>query len=576
MIYIKPEILAKANTWLTSIFDNDTQQNIKDLIASNPKELEDSFYKNLEFGTGGMRGIMGVGTNRINKYTLGKNTQGISNYLQKSFPNESIKVAIAYDCRHNSKELAQIVAHVFSANNIQVNIFEDLRPTPELSFTLKHLNCHCGIVLTASHNPPEYNGYKVYWQDGGQLVPPQDAEIINEINNLDYSQIKFEPNKDLITLIGKDIDNIFIEASIENGSFKTLQDYKDKLNIVFTSLHGTSITIIPETLKRAGYHNVSIVEEQAEPNGDFPTVVSPNPEEPEALKMALELAEETNADIVIGTDPDSDRIGIAVKDLDDKMVILSGNQAMVLMTHFLLNHYKNEGRLKPTDFIASTIVSTPMMQALADGFNIDYKIGLTGFKWIAKMIKDYPEQYFVGGGEESFGYMVGDFVRDKDAVTSTLLACEIAAQAKAKGSSVYEELIQLFVKYGFFKEHLISITKKGIEGAAEIKQMMIDARNNPLKQVNGSKVLRIEDYQFSISKDLISGKESVIDVPKSNVLIYYTEDGSKIALRPSGTEPKIKFYISVNTKLDNVSDFKSVEQELDTKIKAIVKDMKLA
>ena len=575
MIHIKPEILAKANTWLTSIFDKDTQQNIKDLIASNPKELEDSFYKNLEFGTGGMRGVMGVGTNRINKYTLGKNTQGISNYLHKSFPKETIKIAIAYDCRHNSKELAGIVANVFSANNIQVYLFEDLRPTPELSFAVKHLNCHCGIVLTASHNPPEYNGYKVYWQDGGQLVPPQDAEIINEINQLDYSEINFESNKNLITLIGKDVDDDFIEASIKNGSFNTSRQAKDNLNIVFTSLHGTSITILPETLKRAGYNHVNIVEEQAQPNGDFPTVKSPNPEEPEALKMAMELAEKIDADIVIGTDPDCDRLGVAVKDLDGKMVILSGNQAMVLMTHFLLNHYKNEGCLTPTDFIGSTIVSTPMMQALADGFNVDYKIGLTGFKWIAKMIKDYPEQYFVGGGEESFGFMVGSFVRDKDAVTSTLLACEIAAQAKAKGSSVYQELIELFVSYGFYKEHLISMTKKGIEGAQEIKQMMVDARNNPLKQVNGSKVIRIEDYQLSISKDLVSGKESVIDIPKSNVLIYYTEDGSKIALRPSGTEPKIKFYISVNTKLNNASEFHQQNDFLNKRIDAIVKDMKL-
>jgi len=575
MIYIKPEILANANKWLTTFFDKDTQQNVKELIVSNPKELEDSFYKNLEFGTGGMRGVMGVGSNRINKYTLGKNTQGISNYLIKYFPNENLKVAIAFDCRHNSKEFAQVVANVFSANNIQVFLFEDLRPTPELSFTVKHLDCHCGIVLTASHNPPEYNGYKVYWQDGGQLVPPQDAEIINEINELDYSEIKFEANDELITVIGKEVDDVFIDASIKNGSFNSSQESKDNLKIVFTSLHGTSITIIPETLKRAGYNDVNIVTEQQEPNGDFPTVVSPNPEEPEALKMALELAKKINADIVIGTDPDSDRLGIAVKDLNDEMVILNGNQAMILMTHFLLNHYKNKGCLTPTDFIGSTIVSTPMMQELADAFNIECKIGLTGFKWIAKMIKDSPEQYFVGGGEESFGFMVGAFVRDKDAVTSTLLACEIAAHAKANGNSVFQELIQLFVNYGFYKEHLISITKKGIKGAEEINQMMIDARKNPLKQVNGSKVIRIEDYQLSISKDLATGKESKVDIPKSNVLIYYTEDGSKIALRPSGTEPKIKFYISVNTKLDNASEFLQKNDMLSNKIDAIIRDMRL-
>ncbi|PTM08699.1 MAG: phosphoglucomutase [Bacteroidetes bacterium] len=575
MIYIKPEILANANNWLTTFFDKDTQQNIKELIASNPKVLEDSFYKNLEFGTGGMRGVMGVGTNRINKYTLGKNTQGISNYLHKVFPNENVKVAIAYDCRHNSKTFAQIVANVFSANNIQVFLFEDLRPTPELSFTLKHLNCHSGIVLTASHNPPEYNGYKVYWQDGGQLVPPQDAEIIAEINALDYPEIKFEANDKLITVIGKDIDNVFIEASIKNGSFETPQQAKDNLNIAFTSLHGTSITIIPETLKRAGYNNVNIVAEQAEPNGDFPTVVSPNPEEPEALKMAMELAKKTNADIVIGTDPDCDRLGVAVRDLNNKMVILSGNQAMILMTHFLLKNLKIESKLTPTDFIGSTIVSTPMMQELANAFNIECKIGLTGFKWIAKMIKDFPEQYFVGGGEESFGFMVGDFVRDKDAVTSTLLACEIAAQAKDKGSTMFKELLQLYIDYGFYKEHLISITKKGIEGAEEIKQIMVDARENPLQQVNGSKVVRIDDYQLSVSKDIITGKESNINIPKSNVLIYHTEDGSKIALRPSGTEPKIKFYISVNTKLNNALEFQQKNDILSKKIDAIISDMRL-
>ena len=572
---MEPELLERVNTWLTPTFDNDTQDYIKNLIATNPKLLKESFYKNLEFGTGGMRGIMGIGTNRINKYTLGKNTQGLSNYLHKSFPNEPLKVAIAFDCRHNSKTLANIVANVFSANNIQVYIFEDLRPTPELSFALKHLGCHCGIVLTASHNPPEYNGYKVYWQDGGQLVPPQDAEIITEINNLDYSEIKFEANKALIQVVGKEVDDVFIKASIKNGSFNTAQQAKNQLNIVFTSLHGTSITIIPDTLKQAGYKNLHIVEEQAEPNGDFPTVESPNPEEPEALKMALELADKVQGDLVIGTDPDSDRIGVAVRDFNGKMTLLNGNQAMLLMTDFLLKQWQTEGKIKGKEFIGSTIVSTHMMSVLAKAYNVECKIGLTGFKWIAKMIKDFPELDFIGGGEESFGFMVGDFVRDKDAVTSTLLACEIAAQAKAKGSSMYQELIQLYVTHGFYKERLISITKKGIEGAQEIKQMMIDFRNKPLSVINNSKVIKIEDYQSSIALNPISGKEAPISVPKSNVLIYYTEDGSQIALRPSGTEPKIKFYISVNTTLDSVSDFEAKEQQLETKINAIIKDMHL-
>lgn len=575
MIHIKPEILESVNAWLTPAFDSETQEQIKNLIASNPKELEESFYKNLEFGTGGMRGIMGLGTNRINKYTLGKNTQGLSNYLNASFPNETVKVAIAYDCRHNSQTFGKVVADVFSANGIQVYLFEDLRPTPELSFALKHLNCHCGIVLTASHNPPEYNGYKVYWQDGGQLVPPQDGEIIAEINKLDYSEIKFEANSDLIQYIGKDVDDVFIENSIKNGSFETSKEAKENLNIVFTSLHGTSIMTIPETLKRAGYTNVNIVEEQREPNGNFPTVVSPNPEEPEALKMAMELAEKVNGDIVIGTDPDCDRLGVVVRNLEGELVILNGNQTMILMTDFLLKQWKKEGKINGNQFVGSTIVSTPMMTALANAYNVECKIGLTGFKWIAKMIKDFPEMDFIGGGEESFGYMVGDFVRDKDAVTSTLLACEIAAQAKAEGKTLYQKLIDLYVEHGFFKERLISLTKKGIEGAQEIKQMMIDARNNPLKEINGEKVVLIEDYQTSTAKNLQTQEETAIDIPKSNVLIYYTEEGSKIALRPSGTEPKIKFYISVNTDLDNVSDFTKTEQELENKIDAILNDMNL-
>ncbi len=574
MIYIKPEILDRINTWLTPTFDKDTQKYIKDSIANRPKDIQESFYKDLEFGTGGMRGIMGVGTNRINKYTLGKNTQGLSNYLHRSFPNETIKVAIAYDCRHNSDTLAKLVADVFSANNIKVYLFEDLRPTPELSFALKHLNCQCGIVLTASHNPPEYNGYKVYWQDGGQLVPPQDEEIIAEINSLDYSEIKFDSNEKLIEYIGKDIDDVFIKASLKNANF-TSQETKDNLSIVFTSLHGTSITTIPETLNRAGYKKVYIVKEQEKPDGNFPTVDSPNPEEPEALKMALELAQKVNADIVIGTDPDCDRLGVAVRNLEGDLQLLNGNQTMVIMTEFLLNEWKKQGKIKGKEFIASTIVSTPMMGQLAKDYQVESKIGLTGFKWIAKMIKDFPELDFIGGGEESFGFMVGDFVRDKDAVTSTLLACEIAASAKAAGSSLFEHLIQLYVNHGFYKERLISLTKKGIEGAEEIKQMMIDARENPLKIVNGSKVTRIEDYQLSIAKNMMTGTEETINIPKSNVLIYYTEDGSKIALRPSGTEPKIKFYFSVNTILSNPKDFLKTEKELEQRIDAIIKDLKL-
>ena len=563
MIYVDPKILERVNQWLTPVFDIDTQHSIKEMIAYDPEGLEDSFYKSLEFGTGGMRGIMGVGDNRINKYTLGKNTQGLSNYLHKQFGGEQIKAVIAYDCRHNSKELAKVVADVFSANDIEVYLFEDLRPTPELSFAVKELGCHCGIVLTASHNPPEYNGYKVYWQDGGQLVPPQDKEIIAEINALEYAHIKFEPKEELIKSIGSEIDKKFIEASVSNGSFNTSQQAKDDLKIVFTSLHGTSITLIPDVLERAGYKNVSIVEEQAKPDGNFPTVKSPNPEEPEALKLAIEQADREQADIVIGTDPDSDRLGIAVRDNSGKMTILSGNQAMVVMTHFLLSHWKKENKLNGKQFVASTIVSTPLVKKLSERFGVEYMEGLTGFKWIAKMIKDHPELELIGGGEESFGYMVGDFVRDKDAVTATLLACEIAARKKQQDSSIYQYLNAIYAEYGYYKESLVSMVKKGKKGAEEISNMMKSLRANPPKELDGSRVIRVEDYDVrsAIGSD---GQRSDLDLPKSNVLIFHTADGSKIAARPSGTEPKIKFYISVQEAFESLAESeKRLQQKID-------------
>jgi phosphomannomutase len=574
-MYIPENILKKVNEWLTPTFDAATQEEIKNMMTSSPKELEESFYKNLEFGTGGMRGIMGVGTNRINKYTLGKNTQGLSNYLKHAFPNEELKVVIAYDCRHNSDTLAKVVADVFSANGIKVYLFEELRPTPELSFALKHLNCHAGIVLTASHNPPEYNGYKVYWQDGGQLVPPQDEEIIQVIENLAYDEIKFEANESLIEYIDAAIDEAFFNSTIENASFNTASSAKENLKIVYTSLHGTSIKAIPAVLAKAGYTNVNIVKEQEIPDGNFPTVKSPNPEEPEALTMALALAEKTNADIVIGTDPDSDRLGVAVRNTEGKMTLLNGNQTMVIMTAFLLEQWKRQNRFKGNEFIGSTIVSTPMMLELASAYGVECKVGLTGFKWIAKFIKDFPNQKFIGGGEESFGYMVGDAVRDKDAVAATLLVCEVAAQAKAAGSTLYQELLNLYVDHGFYKEYLISLTKKGIEGANEIKQMMIDLRENPLKEINNQRVICIEDYENSTARNLISGETESLVIPKSNVLIYYLEDGTKICARPSGTEPKIKFYFSVNEPLDSIENFKKVEADLDQKIKNIVAEMQL-
>nr|WP_298999209.1 phospho-sugar mutase [uncultured Allomuricauda sp.] len=566
------KIKATATSWTTDFFDPETREEVKNLIANDPEELKERFYKNLEFGTGGMRGVMGVGTNRINKYTLGKNTQGLSNYLKKTYPNENLKVIIAYDCRHNSDTLSKTVAEIFAANGIHVYLFSKLRTTPELSFAVRHLGCHVGIVLTASHNPPEYNGYKVYWGDGGQIVPPQDGEIIAEINALSFEDIQFNADAGTIQSIDTDVDEAFFEASVKNGNFNAAG--KDDFKIVFTSLHGTSITAIPEVLKRAGYNNVTVIEEQAEPDGSFPTVVSPNPEEPEALSIAIKKAEEIGADMVVGTDPDSDRLGIAVRNLDGQMELLNGNQTMVLMTKFLLDKHKEKG-LKGNEFIATTIVSTPMMEQMAKAYGVEFKTALTGFKWIGKMIKDFPDSYFIGGGEESFGYMVGDFVRDKDAVTSTLLACEIATDAKAKGSSFYEELIKCYVNFGFYKENLVSLTKKGISGAEEIKQMLKDFKENPVESVQGSKVVWIEDYNTSISKNVQTGEEKPIDLPKSNVLIYETEDGTRIAARPSGTEPKVKFYISTNAKLATEADFKSVNSQLDTKIKGILAELNL-
>ena len=564
-------ILDKATLWLSDTFDTETQQEIQQLISSNSNDLTDRFYKDLEFGTGGMRGMMGAGTNRINKYTLGKATQGLSNYLKESYPNEEIKVAIAYDCRHNSDTFSRLVAEVLSANDIKVVVFEDLRPTPELSFAVNELNCHAGIVLTASHNPPEYNGYKVYWTDGGQIVPPQDKSIIDEVNSLDFSDINFNAKPALISEIGAEVDEAFWKASIKNGTFDV--QGRDDLKIVFTSLHGTSVKLIPEVLKRAGYPQVHSIKEQEEPDGNFPTVKSPNPEEPEALEMAINLAEKIGADIVLGTDPDSDRIGIAVRDTSGKIKLLNGNQAMVVMTDFLIKQWKQQGRLNGKQFVGSTIVSTTMVNDIATSYGVETKIGLTGFKWIAKMIIDFPDQDFIGGGEESFGYMVGDFVRDKDAVTSALLACEIAAAAKAGGSSFYETLLELYTKHSFYKERLVSFTKKGMDGAEQIKQIMIDLRKNPLTHIDGSKVTFVNDYEASTEKNMSTGEEKIMELPKSNVLIYHTEDGTKVAARPSGTEPKIKFYFSVQSSLDTVENAIEKEQELDAKIDRIITEM---
>lgn len=567
------EITNKAKIWLSETFDEATRTEVQRLIDQQPEELKESFYQNLSFGTGGMRGTMGVGTNRINKYTLGKNTQGIANYMKRVFPDQELKVAIAYDCRHNSNTLAKVVADVFSANGIKVYLFSELRPTPLLSYTVKFKNCHCGIVLTASHNPPEYNGYKVYWQDGGQLVPPQDTEIIAEIEQLQFDEINFKANESLIEYIDVEADEAFLKDSIRQGTFGVSKEARAKLSICYTSLHGTSIKSVPHILEAAGFTQLHIVQEQAEPNGDFPTVNSPNPEEPEALKMALELGEEKGSDLVIGTDPDGDRLGIAVRDNSNKLFLLNGNQTMVLMTWYLLEKWKKAGKLNGKQFVGSTIVSTPMMKVMTENYGVIYKEGLTGFKWIAKIIKDHPELEFIGGGEESFGYMVSDFVRDKDANTSILLTCEMAADLKAQGITPYQKLIELYVEHGYYQEQLVSLVKKGISGAEEIKQKMIDLRNQPLKEIAGEKVVLVEDYECSEATNFQTNETFKLDIPKSNVLIYYTEKGTKVAARPSGTEPKIKFYVSVNDVLDKVEDFPQKEREAMEKLASIFTEM---
>lgn len=563
---------AKIREWSRPPFDKETVDRLK-ALKQNPKQLEDAFYKDLEFGTGGMRGIMGIGTNRINTYTLGKSTQGLSNYLKSVFNDQTIKVVIAYDCRNNSKSLAIKVAEVFSANDIEVFIFTDLRSTPELSFAVKHLQAHCGIVLTASHNPPEYNGYKVYWKDGGQIVPPQDRQIIEQINQIQFSDIKFNAKQNLINWIDEDIDQAFFDKSVQLGQFKLKG--RENFIVVFTPLHGTSITAVPQVLEKAGYNNVHFVREQSTPNGNFPTVESPNPEEPEALQMALEQAYAIGADMVVGTDPDCDRLGVAIRDPKNNFLLLNGNQTMVVMTYFLLEQWKKNKLLDGNQFVASTIVSTPMIQKIAKSYGIHYKETLTGFKWIGKLIKDFPSLDFIGGGEESFGYLVGDAVRDKDAVTATLLACEIGTFAKNNNQTFYDILVECYRKFGAYKEKLISFTQKGKEGADKIKNMMEGYRKNSPKEISGIRVSQKEDYLESERVFLFENRTEKIDLPVADVLIFILEDHSKIAIRPSGTEPKIKFYFSVNEKLEQNNEWDIMESQLDKKIETIVKGMGL-
>ena len=546
--------------WMRPPFDQETQNQVAQLSQS-PEEAEDAFYKDLEFGTGGMRGIMGVGTNRINKYTLGKNSQGIAEYLLEEYPNTDIRVVIAYDCRNQSQELAKICAEIFTANGIHCFLFSDLRPTPELSFAVRHLKAQCGIVLTASHNPPEYNGYKVYGQDGGQLVPPQDHQISQKIKNTPFESIKFKGDKNLLEFIDEKIDSAYQKDVLTSALFDTGRN--KPLKIVFTPIHGTSITALPQVLKQAGYDKVSIVEEQLKPNGNFPTVVSPNPEEREALQMAVALATEKGADLVIGTDPDADRFGLVVKDNHSEWYYLNGNQIMAVLTDYLLQKRARAKKLHSNCFIASTVVSTPMIQKMAEHYGVQYKNTLTGFKWIAKLIEDFPDLEFIGGGEESFGYLVGDSVRDKDAISASLLACEIANEALQNGSSFFELLMECYRKYGAYKEHLVSITKKGKQGVEYIAQQMENFRVNPPQIINGVRVVVLEDYNNLTSYNFELKQQQPLDFSPSNVLIFKLADGTKIALRPSGTEPKIKYYFSVNQKFDSKLSWKAQEAILD-------------
>ena len=556
--------------WLSAPFDLETQNSVKALIKY-PEKLEDAFYTSLKFGTGGMRGVMGVGTNRINKYTLGKSTQGLSNFLKKKYPSGDLKSVIAFDCRHQSKGLAKIVADIFTANGIFCYLFSDLRPTPELSFAVRHLQAHCGIVITASHNPPEYNGFKVYGKDGGQLVPPDDKAIITEIEKTTYKEIRYKGYSNLLKYIDEKLDSAYHQAVLEDAKMNDKD--KSQLKIVFTPIHGTSITAIPQVLKIAGYKQIFVVKEQEKPNGDFPTVVSPNPEEKQALNLAVKLAEEKQADIILGTDPDSDRLGIVIRDFKQNPYYLSGNQIIVVLTEYLLSKKLAKKLLNKNHFIASTIVSTPMMRLIANAYNIKFRSCLTGFKWIAELIENESKLTFISGGEESFGFLVGSQVRDKDAVSASLLACELASELKSQGKSIYDFLLECYKKYGIFHERLLSITKEGKAGAEAISKLMQSFRNDPPEKIGGIIVQTIEDYKTSNSKNLKNNHKKEINLSKADVLIFILEDGSRIALRPSGTEPKIKFYFSVNCNYNSEKSLQEQHKKLDQKIDLFINDL---
>ncbi len=570
-------ILAKVNSWLTGNYDENTKAEIVRLQKENPEELTESFYQNLEFGTGGLRGIMGIGTNRINKYTIGMATQGYSNYLKNSFPSQMVKVAIAHDSRNSSRFFAETAAKIFAANGIKVFLFQSLRPTPELSFTIRYLGCQGGVVCTASHNPKEYNGYKAYWNDGGQLVPPHDHNVIAEVEKISsVDEVRWTGGESHITMIGKEIDEAYISMVKNLSVYPEIIELQHNLCIVYTPIHGTGIKLVPDVLQRFGFSNVHVVDEQAGPDGNFPTVLYPNPEEKETMSLGLKKAREIDADILLGTDPDADRVGVGVKNDRGEWILLNGNQTAVLAFNYLIEARKVKGIAQPNDIVIKTIVTTDMIDDIARESNIKCYNVLTGFKWIAELIKEKEKtENYVIGGEESYGLMIGSKLRDKDAVSAVAILCEMAAYEKNRGKTLYEKLIDLYLQFGFYKEFLISITKKGMDGQKQIADMMSTFRQNPPSTINGSAVIRLLDYETRKEKNLGTGETRNIELPASNVLQFILEDGSKISARPSGTEPKIKFYFSVNDKLKTISSFHAMDDLLQKRIDGIISDMKL-
>ena len=569
-------IQEKVNKWLEGNYDEATKAAIVKMQSENADELADAFYRNLEFGTGGLRGIMGIGTNRMNKYTVGMATQGYANYLKKCF-NDEIRVAIAHDCRNNSRDFAEITANVFAANGIKVFLFESLRPTPELSFTIRHLQCKGGVVCTASHNPKEYNGYKAYWDDGAQMVPPHDKNVIIEVEKISsVDEVKWSGGEHNITIIGKEIDAAYLNMVKGLSVYPEVCQAQHDLKIVYTPIHGSGIMLVPDALKAIGFTNVHIVKEQSVPDGNFPTVIYPNPEETETMSMGLQQAKTLNADILLGTDPDADRVGIGVKNNKGEWILMNGNQTALLAFNYMIEARKAKGIAEPNDMVIKTIVTTDMIDVIAKSNGVNCYNVLTGFKWIASLIKEKEgKENYIVGGEESFGLMIGNDIRDKDAVSAVTIICEMAAYEKNKGRSLFDKLLDLYVQYGFYKENLVSITKKGMNGAAEIASMMEGYRTNPPKTIDGIPVVNLLDYELKIGKNLVDGRSWTIELPKSNVLQFELEDGSKISARPSGTEPKIKFYFSVNTKITHAAEFDGAEKILDEKIDRIINELKL-